>query len=283
MLKIGRHFCIALGILACIGWGALSVQAETAPIVHIELDAARTPQIGDTFFVAISVSGDTCINAFDLGVTYDREMLELTGTDEGGSAFPFWIDIGSASNGVVRLAGGSLGTCLTHNPSEIIRLAFRAKVDGATTVALESGSILLAHDGKGTHLNPIEEALLVNIDMSEGVVGDAWAASHAEDQEGPEPFTIVLIQAPAILGDGYYIAFYTQDTGSGMASYEVMEYDETAINPKNGLWRPSGYLYALSDQTLESDIYVRAWDKAGNATTVLMTTETAKTFAGIVD
>jgi hypothetical protein len=87
-----------------------------------------------------------------------------------------------------------------------------------------------------------------------------------EDREAPEVFTPQIAQDPNVFDGKWFLVFATQDKVSGIARYFV---HETKQKKDAGLidtekWIEAESPYLLKDQELQSYIYVKAVDKAGN-------------------
>ena len=89
-------------------------------------------------------------------------------------------------------------------------------------------------------------------------------APAVKDKELPETFSPEVARDPDIFGGQWFAVFDTQDKISGIDHYEVLEsklkYHQLAF----GFWNRSESPYLLSDQKLESYIFIKAVDKSGN-------------------
>ncbi|OGH83817.1 MAG: hypothetical protein A2261_03705 [Candidatus Magasanikbacteria bacterium RIFOXYA2_FULL_44_8] len=98
------------------------------------------------------------------------------------------------------------------------------------------------------------------------------------DVDAPESFKPEIAQDPNIFGGKWFLAFATQDKGSGIDHYEIREDLGFRIKNLGGIIKkfliPKSYLlnswqevespYVLKDQKLKSWVYIKAIDKAGN-------------------
>jgi hypothetical protein len=79
----------------------------------------------------------------------------------------------------------------------------------------------------------------------------------------PERFAPVVSRDPGIFGGQYFLAFATTDKGSGLDHYDVLEVPAGTAIGQDVPWQTVASPYLLKDQTLGSDVYVRAVSRAG--------------------
>lgn len=84
--------------------------------------------------------------------------------------------------------------------------------------------------------------------------------SELTDIYPPEIFNPEIVSNQSIENGKYMLVFSTTDKGSGIDKYQVMEKGVGG----NSNWKDAESPYLLQDQTLKSEIYVRAVDKSGN-------------------
>ncbi len=139
-------------------------------------------------------------------------------------------------------ADGLLVTLLINSPS------------GTVPVNFTSLPQILLHDGQGTK----DGVTVMAAELKFSPEGDL--VEQIADTVPPESF-IVQITKDRALYDGKYVAiFATQDKGSGIDHYEILE----GKSYNTGEWQTVVSPYVLKDQTRSSYIYVKAVDKAGN-------------------
>jgi hypothetical protein len=210
--------------------------------------------------IALDTQGQY-INAIELHITFDPGEFSIDAIDDGGSVVTAWIAKPAFSNvlGTVDLSGIIPGGINTAN-GKIVSFAIAPKQTGMVKgFVVQSGQILL-NDGKGTPASlsvvsgpfPLENATSV-------VLGNMSVDFHA-----PDPFVPEVARDPALFGGKYFLVFNTTDQGSGIDRYEVLEVPQGESAGDITTWRSATSPYLLHDQTLKSDIYVRAVDNAGN-------------------
>jgi hypothetical protein len=152
-----------------------------------------------------------------------------------------------------------------YNDSQglIFSITFLAKKEGSGTIEF-NGVKALRNDGKGTEV-PLTisnfQFSISNLPAGEPVPQEV-TTPKTEDRNPPEEFTPQVAADPAIFEGKWFLVFATQDKGSGIDHYEVLESRNQKIENRN--WRTVESPYLLKDQKLKSFIYVKAVDKAGN-------------------
>lgn len=121
---------------------------------HLKLQVSDTLIAeGERFAVEVIAVANTPVNAVDVTVQYDSDLLEIVSIDRGNSVLTIWTDDPIVDGDEIILRGGTFrrGFIGEHN---IATIEFLPKQSGATTFTL-TDVLLLAGDGAGT---PIETA-----------------------------------------------------------------------------------------------------------------------------
>jgi hypothetical protein len=119
----------------------------------------------------------------------------------------------------------------------------------------------LLHDGKGTETATNTKPLVLSSDTSVLVTPFSL---DIDDTESPESFSLMLAQDIDIFEKDYFIVFVAQDKGSGIDYYEVQETKNLLEDEQGGSWQLAESPYRIIDQSLDSFIYIKAIDRAGN-------------------
>ena len=211
--------------------------------------------------VALDTQGDDA-NAVQGTVTFPADMFSFEGVNDGNSPVSLWVEAPyEISPGAVSFSGiipgGFKGTA-----NSVVGVMLVPIASGTSTINIVNAE-LLRNDGAGT---PI--ALRV---AGETVTARAASASGTPTAPTavvtvPGNFTPVVANDPAIYGGKYFLVFSATDKGSGINHYEVAEVPAGAALGQNTPWVTATSPYLLKDQTLSSDIYVRAVNNAGGAT-----------------
>ena len=82
----------------------------------------------------------------------------------------------------------------------------------------------------------------------------------------PAHFEPIVAKDPNVYGGNYFLVFSTTDKGSGINHYEVLEVPAGMVVSQNAQWTAATSPYFLRDQSLSSDVYVRAVNNGGSAT-----------------
>lgn len=221
--------------------------------------AEQTIGIGGEFEVSVYLDAEKeAINAVGAEINYPRDGLQLTDWSDGGSIINFWVKRPQNEDGKIFFEGVILGA---HRGDKglLATFKFKALKEGITGASFVDSSQAFIHDGKGT------KAKLTFKDLKIAVSQAAFSPPPAiKDTEPPELFEPIVAADPNVFGGQYFLIFKTEDSGSGMDYFDVLETSPfwTLREPK---FERAESPHLLKDQKLESIIRVRAVDKAGNA------------------
>jgi len=206
------------------------------------------------------------INAIEGRVIFPSENLELKQTIEANSIVNFWIEKPEVKSGNQIIFSGGLPGGFTGDRGFLFSMVFRAKDNipsGEIKLTAENVKVFL-NDGSGTGIN------VSSVSFSFSVIdGKRADVEVIEDTNLPELFVPYIGRNPTLYDNQWFIAFTAQDKELGIDHYEVWEtaqkYDINNISNTKGInWTESESPHLLEDQNLQSYIYVKAVDKAGN-------------------
>jgi hypothetical protein len=202
--------------------------------------------------VQLDMQGDDA-NAIQGEIDFPAGLFAVQGLNDGASPVSFWVEPPmEIASGIVAFSGIIPGS-FDGVASSVISLWLLPTAPGSATIAL-SNVQLLRNDGKATPISVV-------VTPAEVAVSSLVASGTPSRRVSfitPEPFTPIVSQDPNTFQDKYFLAFSTTDKGSGINYYEVLE------TPNGSGWHTASSPYLLQDQTLSSDIYVRAVDHSGN-------------------
>jgi len=241
---------------------------------------------GDTISLNLRLDTDEgeCINTVDAVINYDNG-IKAVDVSRGDSILSVWVEspVIDEDTRTIRFAGGIPGGYCGRIPGDpqltnvIATIVFRSPgftVGGnrgsSANVIVESNSQVLLHDGLGTPA-PLrtQGASITLLDIPGNTQSDAWRQQVSDDNEPPSDFSITLTKDDVAFGGRYFIVFNSLDKQSGIDHYEVFEEPFSEFWSFNwgradAPWKRAESPYILEDQTLNSTIWVKAIDKAGN-------------------
>ncbi|MEK7462635.1 MAG: hypothetical protein AAB618_03600 [Patescibacteria group bacterium] len=245
-------------------------------------------QMGDA--VTLSVRIDTneaeeeCINAVDGVISYSENLLPVD-VSVGDSIFSVWVEqpkIDKEKRTITFAGGLPNGYCgrVPGDPrltNTIAKLIFRSPgftIGGDTGTSTGKVEFLpetaaYLNDGFGTKAELALFGSSIELGNKPGAtLKDPWREAVITDTIPPEKFSLQLIRLPDERGK-YHVIFNTTDKQTGIDQYQIMEEpvtDRFAFNWGRGdaPWVTTRSPHPLSDQSLNSTIYVKAIDKAGN-------------------
>lgn len=257
----------------------------------------------DTFELKVRIGvmgGDECINAGEIGLSFDPDILEVIDFNFGESIFPLWVkrpnknDIEKINQEgkIVFIGGVPGGYCgkIPGDPGEsnilagIIFTPKKPVLFHKTDIKFSSETKVLLNDGNGTQAEIKIQESTIEIDETLPKQEDEWGKKIGEDDIPPESFLIEITSASNVWDGQYFLIFFTTDKQTGIDHYEVLETkpeniireateknvilewvkDKIFKKKKVTFWKETTSPYLLKDQGLNSVIAVKAVDKAGN-------------------
>lgn len=117
--------------------------------ITIETDPASVKE-GDIFFINVTATVHTPVNAIDIRLTYPETQVEVVGIDTGESVITLWTHEPYAKDGIIYLSGGTFQRGFVGEHL-IARVRAKAVETGTAHVTTESAR-LIAGDGSGTEV-----------------------------------------------------------------------------------------------------------------------------------
>ncbi|MDD5551685.1 MAG: cohesin domain-containing protein [Candidatus Pacebacteria bacterium] len=218
---------------------------------------------GDTFIenLILDTQNET-INAIEAKISYSVDLLEVKEISTGNSILELWTNQPSATKGIISFSGGKPDG-YKGKDGKIISIVFRVLKKGKGEIKIDNNARVLLNDGKGTETKLETKSALINT-TGDKATGDEWEKLLKEDKTPPQPFKIKLSKDSFVFDNQYFISFATTDKETGIDYYEVLEVPLDKKNNKVSEWVRTESPYLLKDQSLKSEIMVKAVDKAGN-------------------
>ncbi len=142
-------------VVAVAFFSVLTIQpAQAAGASFFLSPSSKTGVIGSTFSVAVKLNtGGQIINTVDGSISFDKNLLDVTGISTGGSLVNLWIAQPSFNNGAgsISFSGGVTPPGYNGTAGHVFTITFKSKSPGSAAVRFSSGAVL-ANDGKGTNI-----------------------------------------------------------------------------------------------------------------------------------
>lgn len=260
----------------------LVIPSAQAATLYIDPTMSETGQGGSVVMaVRLDTTNEQCINAVDAVLTFD-ESLQVADISIGNSIFPIWIQppVYDNTTHTISFAGGlPNGYCgripgdpaLTNILTEIVfRTPANAPEGSIYPVRFTENAAAYLNDGQGTRIAvDTQDADIAVAGTYDALSDEAWRDRVLADSDAPEDFSVVLSRTNNAFQGKYFITFSTTDKQTGIDHYEVMEQPLDQFNFFNfgaatAPWQEVVSPYVLDDQSLNSTIFVKAVDKAGN-------------------
>lgn len=230
--------------------------------------------------VVLSVdTEDQEINAIQLRLKFSPDDFLIKDISDGNSIISLWIDkpnflnpparldsseakrVGGRAKGEIYFSGIIPGGFQGAN-GQLLKIILITQNTGEASFETSEAKVLL-NDGKGTEA----KLNLNNFKFNIAEVGLSQEIGlQAKDTEPPELFSPQIASDSDTFGGKYFLVFATQDKGSGVDYYAIHESTRTKESARiaTNEWVAAESPYLLKDQKLQSYIYVKAVDKAGN-------------------
>lgn len=275
---------LPLAIVFCF----LVANQANAATIYIDPGVA-TLYRGDAITTSVRLMPDQtnseCINTVDAVIRYP-ENIQPVDVSIGRSIFSVWVEpptINKEEKTITFAGGIPNGYCgrVQGDPgftNVIADIIFRSpglqigSTPGGNTAQIDFApeTTVYLNDGQGTKapLLTLGSTLTLEPNAGPGIV-DVWREEVQQDELPPEEFSITLEKDALAFSGKYYIIFSTTDKQTGVSHYEVMEEPSSEFSKftwggTDAPWVRETSPYTLKDQSLNSTIRVRAFDKAGN-------------------
>jgi len=258
--KLTRIFSVGLAFLFSVIL-ALPLKGQAAEFYFepFALEANLDRFILINFFV--DTQGEE-INALEGVIKLPDNLLEVQRVSDGNTIVSLWAErpVFDEENNEIRFSGIIPGG-FWGKDGFLFSINCFSRGKGQGKIEIEEARALL-NDGQGT-----ETAVFVS--PLEILVSDQavpFSIEIKEDLDPPEAFIPELASDPDIFGGKWFLAFATQDKGSGIAYYQVHETNRKREASRIGKneWAIAISPYVIKDQDLRSYIYIKAVDNAGN-------------------
>ena len=256
-----KYFSITILLGALIFLPVFSVHAsgEEMLVEHTPTIVAKEQQ----FYVDVAIdTHDASINGIQGSVTFSNENLSFIRAETGTSMVTLWVDPPLLNGDMITFSGvipGGFDGLVdpfdpTHKqPGEIVRLVFEGKSSGTATITTQNVSIT-DNDGKGTleNLPPVTQTLTVSNNVAPSIYTTADTV--------PPMLTASVVIDKNLFDGKYTLIFNATDKESGVDHIELKEGD--------GPWTTIQSPYLLHEQEKRGILILRAYDVAGNVTTL---------------
>lgn len=212
--------------------------------------------------VLLNTEGDS-VNAVQGEISYPTNLFSLQTVNDGNSIVSLWINPPEATSSSSVQFAGIIPGGFDGSSGNLVSLIFNSVMTGTGTIFIDN-AMVLRNDGEGSPVSgTVMNAALTIASSSGGAI-----SSPINSPITPNPFTPQIASDPNVFGGKYFLVFSTTDKGSGIDHYEVLE---------GSTWHIAQSPYLLQDQSLSSNIYVRAVDHAGNFIVVEVPARNPKT------
>ncbi len=280
--------------LASLSAGVKFSQAAT---LYVE-PATAAYGYGDVFAANLKIDldgPDECINTVEGVVGFDKDFLEMVDFSAGESILSLWIELPKTEDikninhdKRLKFTGGTPGGYCGKIPGDpgesniLARVMFKVNNFKEPAAALPQARIyfldttrVLLNDGQGSAAKLTFKPAVITVGGKSETTKKEWENIKKDDKTPPEPFILEIQESPGVFDGKKYLIFNTVDKQTGIDRYEILESAPPAgrlaylkslfgFRQPEPNWQRVAIPYLLKDQSLNSDIKVRAIDKAGN-------------------
>lgn len=198
-------------------------------------------------------AGGESVNGIEGTIMYPAGMMDLKEIQDANSKINFWIEKPHATApGTVSFSGITPGG-LSGGRELLFNLVFHTK-DNESTGAIAVNATVFRNDGTGAAV--VVPVTRTNISINAALAAASQAKTLA-DRDNPEAFVPLIGKDENLFEGKAFVAFSTQDKGSGIDHYEVKE-------GVFGKYITAESPYVLHHQSLKKIIYIKAVDRSGN-------------------
>lgn len=255
-LKMLSRWLIAIFLIAGIG---MTYPVEAAQLTFDKRPNAIYREEQSSLGIIVDTEGEE-INAIQ-GALATSNNIEIKAIRDGQSIIGVWTEkpeISTKDPGVINFSGIIPGGYEGNN-GPIFFIDYFAKNGEQGVIELKDISIL-KNDGLGTPINTRGDKAVLKLVESDQVK----FSPTARDLNPPESFSPEISRNELMFDNQYFVVFQTTDKQSGIDHYEISEVTTGKKFKTGGTWQRATSPYLLKDQTLESDVYIRAVDRVGN-------------------
>ncbi len=270
MKRFFKHlFLMAVATAACF---TLIAQPASAAKLFLEF-AEQRQEVGVGENIHLELFFDSRkqnINTIQGKIFFSSETVSLERISQENSILSYWVEPPQAKDtGEIVFSGVAPGG-FNEPKGLVLSLDFLAQKEGIAHIGIGDVRVLL-NDGKGTELETISSEIKLLIDPKKtGQINDAQkpVAAIPDDSTAPEPFVPVISRHEELFDGKWFVSFYARDIHYGIGHYEIFEsrklIDFEQASEENASWIESESPHLLQDQSLQSYVYVKAVDGAGN-------------------
>lgn len=229
------------------------------------------PLIGVGQQVKIDLQIDTegkSINAIQGTMKLPTNLVSVDKVLTGDSVVNFWLTQPKIEADTITFSG--VITNGFSGKGNVFSILLTGTNEGSGTVGITEVRSLI-NDGLGT----MDSSSAQNITLIVSGQANAGAQVSLTDKTGPE-IDYMISHDPAFFNGAWFVSFNAVDKGSGLEKIEVAESYNKVTNYSSLSWSEAKTPYLIQDQSLQGYIYLRAFDKSGNASYAVIATSGAK-------
>lgn len=273
MIKNKRYKIIFFTFLFFILYSLLFFIPKTLA-AELYLETSKNEYyLNETFIIDVSIDvyNNESINAVEVYLKFPNNILEVKDFSTGNSILTFIENPKiNQEQGLISFTGiipGGYSGRIPGDPGKsnlLGKIIFYSISEGSVEIVFQNNSQALLGDGKGTLAKLSTGGIIIEVQPPQEIepLKDEWQEQLVKDKIPPEDFKPEIVK----INNKYYLAFTTKDKNSGIDHYDVLEKPQakSLLRSIIAKWVKANSPYLLKDQSLSSNIEVRAVDKAGN-------------------
>ncbi len=233
--------------------------AKAASIYFVPVETMVSA--GDTTRVDVKLNTEgESLNVVEGSVVMQapRGLVSIEEINDAGSEIGFWSRRPSLNQeeGTITFNGG-IPNGLIKTDALLFSLYIKTNRPGNLNLATRN-TIAYKNDGKGSIARESDKtiALTVTAAAPSSTSKDAWQKAVSSDTMPPEFLAATAGHDPSVFDNKIFLTIKATDYQSGIDYFEVQENDGSFIR--------TGAEYVLHDQSQQSTVTIKAYDKAGN-------------------
>lgn len=190
------------------------------------------------------------VNTVSATLTFSSKNIVVRDVSDANSLINIWIEKPSFSEKDSKIHfSGIVPGGYNGSRGQLIKIFLEVGRNGEINFSPTESTVLL-NDGIGTEAKINQRPLILK---SSDLITTATSTNKTASIP-PESFTPIITSDPSVYSGKNILIFSTTNKGSGIDHYEVLETGIQSV----GIWKNAESPYLLEDQSLTSDVYIRA-------------------------
>lgn len=207
------------------------------------------------------------ISVLEGELVFDPLVFEFKGISQANSIISYWVDSPVINDAGKIYFSGAVSSGYSGEKGIIFSVVFQPLLEGKTSLKIENARVFLYNESAEEIKSvSVPRELFISKNLKELPASGQEAIFKKiklEDNNPPEDFSPYVAKDEELFEGRWFLVFEARDKESGVDFYQVQETKNS--RPEENKWvKVDRAPYLLKDQSLKSNIFVKATDKASN-------------------